>query len=287
MTKRTSASSVQITLFVGSFFSGVATALVLVQFDTIPEAWKISLTVAVAIIGIVLLITSLAIQLLRLGSHTQIQNSARFSVPRPAGATPKPTTGSMDSGLREDGGDREAQCDSARVYESHGPSVEPLSHGGLADGGTSPQDSGSSEETKQEPSASVESTPGMASAPKALVEVQPADLVAAWDTYRRNGDGHFNSRGLQGVLDELGIEATVNGGDPIGLGRSVLIVETPFRQGYFYVLPSFATSPREVADWFEDSSSGALTGRTERVISVAEGHHTPTGPKVIKQGVVA
>ena len=55
----------------------------------------------------------------------------------------------------------------------------------------------------------------------------------------------------------------------------------------FYVLPSFAKSPRAVADWFDDSSDGALTGRTERVLQIADGRWTHTGFEVARRGRVA
>ena len=288
MTKRTGVSFVQIALSGGSFLLGVATALALTQFDTLPNAWKISLTVAVATIAVGLLVSSLAIQLLHSSSRTQSQASPWCcGTPSSASTTPETHQGSSDSDLDKDANDPFPQSDSGRASQPHRPKVQRVSRGGRADRRHSRQDSGPAEGTKLASSASVESTRSVATAPKAVEEVQPVDLIAAWDAYRRNGDGHFNSRGLQSVLDDLGIEATVNGGDPVGLGRKGLIVETSNQQGRFYVLPSFATSPREVADWFVDSSSGALTGRIERIISVAEGRHTASGHEAIKQGVVA
>lgn len=107
-------------------------------------------------------------------------------------------------------------------------------------------------------------------------EPQPGDLLAAWDDYRRDGDGHFNRRGLQEVLDALGLAATVSGGDRIGARGAVLVVETPSGAPDFYVLPSFNKSPRAVADWFDDNGDGALTGRTQRLIRLARGRWMET-----------
>lgn len=107
-------------------------------------------------------------------------------------------------------------------------------------------------------------------------EPQPGDLLAAWDDYRRDGDGHFNPRGLQEVLDALGLAATVSGGERIGARGAVLIVETPAGAPDFYVLPSFSKSPRAVADWFDDNGDGALTGRTQRLIRLARGRWMET-----------
>lgn len=287
MTKHTAASTVLIALAGGSFFSGVATALALVRFNILPDGWKTALTIAIATIAIGLLLASLALRILHADSRTQSEIAARFSPPIQTGTAPEAITCSTEPDLAEDGNDRFERGDSSRAHKPHEPRFQQLSRGGRPDGSAALQDTSSSEAAKLKSSPSEGSTAGMESAPKAVVEVQPADLIAAWDTYRRNGDGHFHSRGLQSILDDLGIEATVNTGDPVGLGRRALIVETPNRQGYFYVLPSFASSPREVANWFKDSSSGALTGQTERVISVAEGRHTASGAEVIKQGVVA
>ncbi len=116
---------------------------------------------------------------------------------------------------------------------------------------------------------------------------QPGDLIAAWDSYRRDGDGHFNPHGLQTVLDQRRLAANVSDGDRVGAGSNMLLVEARSRHPQFYVLPSFAKSPRAVADWFDDSSGGALTGRTQRVIRVGEGRWTEGGFEVVGKGVVA
>ena len=122
---------------------------------------------------------------------------------------------------------------------------------------------------------------------------RPGDLIAAWDDYRRDGDGHFSRRGLQGVLDQRGLTADVSDGDRVGAGGAVLIVETPSSTTHFYVLPSFNKSPRAVADWFDDSSGGALTGRTQRVARVAHGRWVEAGTEIgrrfelIERGEVA
>lgn len=105
---------------------------------------------------------------------------------------------------------------------------------------------------------------------------QPGDLIDAWDEYRRNGDGHFSPRGLQESLDQWELGALVSHGDRVGAGGAVLVVETPGTPN-FHVLPSFNKSPRAVADWFDDASSGALTGRTQHVVRVAQGRWSESG----------
>ena len=122
---------------------------------------------------------------------------------------------------------------------------------------------------------------------------QPGDLIAAWDDYRRDGDGHFSHRGFQAVLDQRGLAAEVSAGDRVGAGGAVLIVETPPNTPNFYVLPSFNKSPRAVADWFYDNSGGALTGRTQRVTRVAQGRWVDPGTgirrrfEVLERGEIA
>ena len=121
---------------------------------------------------------------------------------------------------------------------------------------------------------------------------RPGDLIAAWDDYRRNGDGHFSRRGLQEVLHQWGFDADVRDGDRVGASGAVLVVET-FGTRNFCVLPSFNKSPRAVADWFDDHSGGALTGRTQRLARVARGRwvepRTGNGKRfeVLERGEVA
>ena len=117
---------------------------------------------------------------------------------------------------------------------------------------------------------------------------QPGDLIDAWDEYRRNGDGHYGPRGLQEVLDQWELAARVVHGDRVDAGGAVLVVEMPGTPS-FYVLPSFNMSPRAVAGWFDDASSGALTGRTQRVARVARGRWLESGTgrfEVVERGEV-
>lgn len=120
----------------------------------------------------------------------------------------------------------------------------------------------------------------------------PGDLIDAWDDYRRNGNGHFSPRGLQEVLYRWGFDMDVGHGKRVGAGGAALVVET-FGTPDFYVLPSFNKSPRAVADWFDDHSGGALTGRTQRVTRLARGRwlEPETGSarrfEVIEKGEIA
>ncbi len=146
-----------------------------------------------------------------------------------------------------------------------------------------------------EPRGPVDETaasPPEADEPPRREPAGPADLIDAWDEYRRNGNGHFSPRGLQEVLYRWGFDMDVGHGKRVGAGGAALVVET-FGTPDFYVLPSFNKSPRAVADWFDDHSGGALTGRTQRVTRLARGRwlEPETGSarrfEVIEKGEIA
>ena len=90
------------------------------------------------------------------------------------------------------------------------------------------------------------------------VEPQASDLIQVWDTYRREGDGHFTKRGLQKQLDDMEFQATVSADNRVGSSDCLLVVQTESQGPGFFVLPSFAKSPRAVRRWFADRSDGAL-----------------------------
>ena len=141
--------------------------------------------------------------------------------------------------------------------------------------------------TRQDPTGEAAPPRGVGESPP-LEPAGPGDLLDAWDEYRRNGDGHFSARGLQAVLDQWGLDVDVGHGDRVGAGGAVLVVES-FGSPTFYVLPSFNKSPRAVADWFDDAGSGALTGRTQKVVRVGRGRWLESGSgrfEVIERGEV-
>ena len=308
MTARNGAILAYLSLCGGSYFLGVATAIGLVHFDSLPGSWRLRVAITVAVVSLALLSTS-AIQLtrnppahtadnLRGDDRAPPQGQKRMDAYRTAKAglatVSKEEAVAKTSGFaphsgrnnvsRADRSDEEgvpieegvrrksAVHRSAAALALHdGPPLAPS--GSVADGDTPP--------------SRTTSTPATEPNPRSVTELQPSGLIAAWDTYRRSGDGHFNDRGLQRVLDKRGIEAIVSGGDRIGVGSSALIVESSAQKGHFYVLPSFAKSPRAVSEWFDDSSGRSLTGRTERVINVAEGRWTGNDFQVVRRGEVA
>ena len=293
MAARNSAFLAYFSLCGGSCFLGVATALGLVYFGQLSDDWRFRVTVGVA--GMAVLLLSAGVVLLMrepradervrslghdptasLGSTAMDRDGATATTggstaatERTAARPPARSSSSQTVGA----GNHDAASRSAAEESTH--DLAPPERSGYVPGvETSRLDHAESAPT-------VETEPGPAA------ELQPAGLIGAWDNYRRTGDGHFNPRGLQRVLDGRGIGASVKDGDRIGSGGSVLIVEAPSRTTHFYVLPSFAKSPRAVADWFDDNSGGALTGRTERVLQIAEGRWTGPGFEVVTRGEVA
>ena len=119
--------------------------------------------------------------------------------------------------------------------------------------------------------------------------VEPDALIAAWDDYRRRGDGHFNAAGLRRTLVQRGFNAEVGEGTAVGAGANVLVVEPNLPDRRFYVVPNFAKSPRAVAAWFDDAGGGALTGRVTSVLKVAQGRWVDGdgGFDVVERGSVS
>lgn len=118
--------------------------------------------------------------------------------------------------------------------------------------------------------------------------VTAESIIAAWEAYRRNGDGFFTAAGLQQTLREHGVAATVRDGSGVDAGGSALVVETQGEtEGRFTVVPSFARSPRAAPEWFNDIGSGALSARTETIHRLAEGKWTEVGYQVVAKGDIS
>ena len=118
--------------------------------------------------------------------------------------------------------------------------------------------------------------------------VTAESIIAAWEAYRRDGDGFFTAAGLQQILREHGLAVTVHDGSRVDAGGDVLVVEaTDGTEGRFAVVPSFAKSPRAVPEWFNDIGSGALSARTETIYRLAEGKWTEAGYQVVAKGDIS
>ena len=284
-------------LAVASVYLGAEHDMLPTWMDTLPSAGQILAMGVATVLGVILMSVGVAGGLLSVGVFTLPTNpsddyrarSHSDASPSPEGTPPPstpPTPGARVATPIAPGGP-----ESGLLPGDGAPELGKRRCTGTSTGGEAPQDLSVAEardEKQGERPLSVASAATPSSLADALApEPQPADLVAAWDTYRRTGDGHFNPHGLQRVLDERGIRAAVSGGDRIDASGNVLIVEAPSRRPQFYVLPSFAKSPRAVRDWFDDSSGGALTSRTQRVIQVGEGRWIEGGFELVRKGVVA
>ena len=118
-------------------------------------------------------------------------------------------------------------------------------------------------------------------------KVTAGSIIAAWDAYRRDGDGFFTAAGFTRTLRDRGVEADVHDGSRVGASGKVLVVESAGAEGRFAVVPSFMTSPRAAPQWFNDESSGSLSARTERINRLAEGKWTDSGFQVVAKGDIS
>lgn len=282
-----SARQAVILLCLGSYFLGVATSLLSAQFSSYGNMWKGVATLLVVALAAASLTTGLFLvqrreALQRSGSSSKVNVSVRGETPASRGTQlagnggtrsrrERPMVGRSASGKRAV---RDAE---PRRFPSERPTRRPRSKR------LGPRP-GSRNERPQGPSVKA-SLPS--DSPRPPVEPQASDLIRVWDTYRREGDGHFTERGLQQQLDDMDFQATVSADDRVGSGDCLLVVQIESQEPGFFVLPSFAKSPRAVRRWFADRSDGALNRTIHQVAEVAEGRWTPKGPEVANMGLVA
>lgn len=224
-------------------------------------------------------------------------NTGQVRAPSDQQREPRGAGGAEPGAMRLRGAapDGRPNASTAGAQDQHAPNVGPgrSGEGSQADGhGAGIEDAAAPAREAQPPEARAPGGAHEIEEPPPAEPPQPGDLIAAWDDYRRNGDGHFSPRGLQEVLNQWGFDADVGHGDRVGAGAAVLVVET-FGTRSFCVLPSFNKSPRAVAEWFDDNSGGALTGRTQRLARVARGRWVEPGTgigkrfEVLERGEVA
>ena len=259
-----------ICLCLGSYFLGVSTALLVAQFNDYASTWQRATTLVVAALAVITLATS--VYFVRKSDDAQNTGlSGNSSIDTREGRlTPTPSV--FHSETRADscgkvGGPGEAV--GPTVTAEQGQPVSVVEPGSLLQGveGSEPGPRADVDERRPLPQAD--------------------DLIKAWDNYRQKGDGHFNVQGLQRQLDNMLLDANVSASDRVGASNCVLVVQTQSGKSGFFVLPSFAKSARAVGEWFDDSSGGALTGRIEQVLEVAEGRWTKTGVDIVRRGFVA
>ncbi len=249
----------------GIYFLGIATALAVVWFGGQTD-YRLALTLSSAALSGLLLAGG------ALGLYADTPGKPRApkleaSVP---GAAPDPIGGP-------------AKPDPTPVR----PNPAPPTKAELAAAGISPPPI-QPPESQVEPALPGTTAPTATVGPAPEPKLRPEDLIQAWEEYQRDGDGHFNERGLQDVLAEREIPAQVLNGDRIDLAGSALIVQGTTSQTRFFVLPSFGRPPRAVQAWFDDRGSGGLTARTGRLMRVAEGRWTgEDGYTLVERGEVA
>lgn len=272
----------------GIYLLGIATALLLVRFNEYPDAWQRYATALVA--GVAMLVIVASVAWILKGDETSVADSSdngsirasqvestAESMPHPAHDGSPPDTNlpiPVQLGVAESGTAPDEDLPGRSADDSAPVDCEGEPRQGNSTASISPTESIAQNDGQPDPPVAT--------------EVQAADLIAVWDLYRREGDGHFNAQGLQERLDARHRGATVREHEQVRAKDCVLVVETPSRSPAFYVLPSFTKSPRKVSEWFDDHSDGALTGRIEKVLKVAEGRWTEDGMiDTIQKGIVA
>lgn len=273
----------------GIYLLGIATALLLIRFNEYPDAWKHYATALLA--GFAMLFIGASVASILKGNRTPVADPSdsgstradRFestaeSTPRPAHRESPPDTGQPPGPVQAQVGERGSAPDEdvpGRLAQD--PALEGRegeARPGISTASCSPPEKINQNEGQHDPPVST--------------EVHAADLISVWEVYRREGDGHFTAQGLQERLNARKLGASVREHQQVGARDCLLVVEEPSRSPEFYVLPSFTKSPRKVSEWFDDHSDGALTGRIEKVLKVAEGRWTEDGMiDTIKKGIVA
>ena len=271
--------------FWGGYLLGIVTVLTLDLFDSFSHTWRIGALVVAALTGFGLL----------LARSRQVQHNIgpnRLDPKEPATPSSHPHQ-PLASDTTADGASPENL--SGAAIPSPVPSEPTLpspSFSPVSDAPAHEPPSSADDHTSPESASGPEPSPPATTAPPSdaleLVTPGPDDLIGVWQQYWQTGDGHFNASGFGSELTASGFTAKVVEGAEVGAGDHVLIIDPQSADQQFYVLPSFATSPRSVQQWFDDQSSGALTATTRRVITVALGRWTDsrTG-EVVKKGAVS
>ena len=272
--------------FWGGYLLGIVTVLALDLFDSFSHTWRIGALAVAALAGFILLMLARSRQVQRNVGQNRLEPKGPATPsshphqplagdPTADGASPENLPGAaIPSPVTSEPTPPSPSFSSVSDEAAHEPP-------GLADDHTSPESASGPEPsppaTTAPPSDALElATPG------------PDDLIGVWQQYWQTGDGHFNASGFGSKLTASGFTAKVIAGAEVGAGDHVLIIDPQSADQQFYILPSFATSPRSVQQWFDDQSSGALTATTRQVIMVALGRWTdPRTVEVVKKGAVS
>jgi hypothetical protein len=108
-------------------------------------------------------------------------------------------------------------------------------------------------------------------------------LVDIWQNYFDTGDGRFDAEGLRRKLEASGVAGRVVSDQRIG--DRILGVELD--DGKVYLLPSFGTTPGDVATWFQNQGQVSRLAGIQRLLQVAEARLRPDGGfELVRQGKV-
>ena len=275
-------------LCVGSYLLGVATSLLSIHFSSDDDLWKGVMALLVVLLASANLAAGLFLirsreSLQRSGSSGKADVSVRGETPASPGTQLAGNSGTRSPRERPMVGREEPE-----KRATHDAVDRPVSSNRPTRQVSVSERPGPTPRTRIERRQGPSDKTSLPSESGRLpVEPQASDLIHVWDTYRREGDGHFTKRGLQEQLDDMEFQATVSADDRVGSSDCLLVVQTESQGPAFFVLPSFAKSPRAVQRWFADRSDGALNRTIHQVAEVAEGRWTRKGAEVANLGVVA
>ncbi len=272
--------------FWGGYLLGIVTVLALDLFDSFSHTWRIGVLVVAALAGF---------GLLMLARSHQVQRNVgqnRLDPKGPATPSSHPHQQLADDPTADGASPENFPSAAIRSAVTSEPTPPSPSFSSVSDATAQEPPSSVDDRTSPEsPSGPEPSPPTTTTPPSDAPEPAtpgPDDLIGVWQHYWRTGDGHFNASGFGDQLTDSGFTAKVVAGAEVGAGDHVLIVDPQSADQQFYVLPSFATSPRSVQRWFDDQSGGALTATTRQVITVAEGRWTDSRTvEVVKKGAVS
>lgn len=271
--------------FWGGYLLGIVTVLALDLFDSFSYTWRIGALVVAALAGFGLLILTRSRQVQRNVGQNRLEPKG------PATPSSHPHQPLADDPTADGTSPENIPSAAIRSAVTSEPTPPLPSFSSVSDAAHESPSSADDHTSPESPSGPEPSPPATTAPPSDALELAtlgPDDLIGVWQQYWQTGDGHFNASGFGDQLTDSGFTAKVVAGAEVGAGDHVLIVDPQSADQQFYVLPSFATSPRSVQRWFDDQSGGALTATTRRVITVAEGRWTDSRTvEVVNKGAVS
>ena len=116
-------------------------------------------------------------------------------------------------------------------------------------------------------------------------ESEDLNIKGAWEEYLKNGDGHFNERGLSQFLNSKGLNARVISSSEFSV--KVLGIDLGYPDERIYLVPDFHLPPRAVKEFFDFSGTVSKLGRINKIIRLALVKKTSSGIEILRKGIVS